>query len=80
MGEFNVLNHSLVPKHEILSESDKEKLLKKYNITLKELPFIFYNDPAIKHLKPKAGDIIKITRASPTAGQTIYYRGVVSSE
>jgi len=46
-------------------------------VTEKELPKIFSTDPAIRHLNVKKGDVIKITRKSPTAGETIYYRVVI---
>ncbi len=74
---IDITKHVLVPKHEVLSEEEKEKLLKELNIEFKQLPKIKINDPAIKHLKVKPGDVIKITRSSPIAGKTIYYRGVI---
>ena len=76
---ITTLNHVFVPKHEILSKDDKEKLLEDLNTAEKKLPMIFIEDPAIKDMKPKAGDIIKITRESPTAGVTTYYRFVVET-
>jgi DNA-directed RNA polymerase subunit H len=77
MKELDVTKHILVPKHEIISESEKEELLKKYGITLRQLPRILLNDPAIKHLNPKVGDVVRIIRKSPTAGEVEYYRVVV---
>jgi DNA-directed RNA polymerase subunit H len=77
MKELDVTKHVLVPKHEIISESEKEELLKRYGITLRQLPRIFMNDPAIKHLNPKIGDVVRIRRKSVTAGETEYYRVVV---
>ncbi len=71
---MTTLNHVLVPKHEILTAEDKESLLQKLETTEKQLPFIFSEDPAIAELKPKQGDVIKITRESPTAGISTYYR------
>ena len=52
-------------------------VLKKYNCKPTELPLIFVNDPAILGLGVKPGDMIKITRKSPTAGESLYYRYVV---
>ncbi|MBU1202322.1 MAG: DNA-directed RNA polymerase subunit H [Nanoarchaeota archaeon] len=72
------LKHALIPEHTKLSDKEKEALMKKYNITLKELPKISINDPAISHLDPKEREIIKIVRKSPTAGKTIFYRGVIN--
>ncbi len=77
MVEFNILSHKLVPKHEVLSEKEKEELLKKYGITLRQLPRILASDPIVKMLNAKPGDVIRIRRRSPTAGESIYYRVVV---
>ncbi len=76
--KFDVSQHGLVPKHTKLSDKEKEELLAAYQITSKELPKIKKNDPGIAHLEVKEGDVIKIVRASMTAGETIFYRGVVN--
>jgi len=76
--KIDILQHLLVPKHAKLSEEDAKKLLESYNITTSQLPKILKSDPAIKHLNPKVGDIIKITRESPTAGKTEFYRIVIN--
>lgn len=75
--EFEIENHKLVPKHILLSEKEKEELLKRYGITLKELPRILSSDPMAKALNAKVGDVIKIIRKSPTAEISEYYRVVV---
>ncbi|HUU49209.1 MAG TPA: DNA-directed RNA polymerase subunit H [Nitrosopumilaceae archaeon] len=72
-----VPDHVYVPLHEIMSRKEAEEILKKYNCKPTELPFIFVNDPAIMGLGVKPGDMIKITRKSPTAGKSLYYRYVV---
>lgn len=76
--EINVAEHELVPKHTILSEEESTKLLQTYNVSRKQLPKILITDAAIKKLNPKAGDIIKIIRRSPTTKSAVYYRVVVS--
>lgn len=77
MVEFDVLSHQLVPKHEVLSEKDSEKALKKFKITKDQLPKILITDPAVKRIGAKVGDIVKITRKSPTAGVSEIYRLVI---
>ena len=72
-----VPDHIYVPKHEIISIQEAEEVLKKYNCKPTELPLIFVTDPAILGLGVKPGDMIKITRKSPTAGTSLYYRYVV---
>ncbi|MBD3248682.1 DNA-directed RNA polymerase subunit H [Candidatus Woesearchaeota archaeon] len=74
----DVKNHVLIPKHKKLSEKDKKELFEKYNITLKELPKIPLDDPALADIDAKEGDVIKITRESLTTGKSIFYRGVIS--
>ena len=68
--------HVLVPKHSVVPEEEVQSLLEKLNATREKIPAILKGDPGIKKLKPKKGDMIKIERASHTAGKTIYYRVV----
>ena len=75
---FDVTTHIFVPEHVLLTEKEKNTVYEKFSITFKELPKIFANDPAIKSLKLKSGDVVKIVKKSPTAGIAEYFRGVVS--
>jgi len=77
--KYDVTKHALVPAHTVVSEAEKKRIIEKYNLSGKELPRILKNDPAILHLKVKPGDIVKITRNSATAGQSIFYRRVTSA-
>ena len=74
---INVPDHVYVPKHEIMEKKEAEELLKRFNTKPTELPLIFESDPAIVGLGVKPGDMIKITRKSPTAGESTFYRYVV---
>ncbi|MBS3123810.1 DNA-directed RNA polymerase subunit H [Candidatus Woesearchaeota archaeon] len=76
---FEVNKHLLVPKHSKLNDKDKEAFLKKFNITIRELPKILQDDPALGKLNAEIGDVIKIERKSRTAGESIYYRVVVEA-
>jgi len=75
--KFNVNDHILVPKHTKISKEEAQKLLEKYNISHKQLPKILINDPAIKILDPKIGDVIGIERRSSTTNKMVVYRVVV---
>lgn len=75
---FNIFTHYLVPKHEILTPEEAREVLTKYRIKPYRLPHIKRSDPAARAIGAKPGDIIKVTRKSPTAGSTIVYRYVVS--
>ena len=74
---FNIFKHNLVPKHEVLSPEERKKVLEKYRIEPYKLPRIKTSDPVIRVIGAKPGDIVKIVRKSPTAGESIYYRYVV---
>jgi DNA-directed RNA polymerase subunit H len=71
------VEHELIPEHTKLSDKDAKALMKLYTITIREMPKILFSDPAIAHLDAKEGDIIKIKRNSRTAGEIVFYRGVV---
>lgn len=74
---FNVLEHVLVPRHELLSEEEKQEVLKRLGLKPEELPLLLATDPAAQAIGAKPGDIVRITRESPTAGKAIVYRLVV---
>tara|TARA_Y100000590_G_scaffold3551_1_gene4699 strand:+ start:91 stop:342 length:252 start_codon:yes stop_codon:yes gene_type:complete len=74
-----VPNHAYVPKHQIMTKKEAEKVLQEFNCKPTELPLIFVTDPAILGLGVKPGDMIKITRTSGTAGESVYYRYVVET-
>jgi len=75
--KIDITSHVLVPEHILLTKEEGIKVLSKYNINPNQLPRISRKDPAISHLDPKVGDIIKITRKSPTASKSAYYRVVI---
>ena len=69
-------HHVLTPKHEKLSEEEKAEIVKKYSLQGHELPRISSGDAALAKMDVKIGDVIRVTRKSQTAGETIFYRGV----
>lgn len=73
----NVLEHELVPKHEVLSKKEAEQVLTTYKATPDQFPRIKLDDPVVQALGAKKGEMIKITRKSLTAGEAEYYRIVV---
>lgn len=72
-----ITNHIYQPKHEILPKDKAEEILKKYNAKPSQLPYVMISDKALEDLDVRPGDIIKITRKSQTAGESVYYRYVV---
>jgi DNA-directed RNA polymerase subunit H len=74
-----ISNHTYQPKHEILSKNQAEEILKKYNTKPSQLPYMMIDDKGIEDLDVRPGDIVKITRRSATAGESVYYRYVVES-
>jgi len=72
----NPINHVLVPKHEIIPESEHKSLMASMYITTKsKFPEIkFHVDPIARCIGAVPGDIIKITRPSLSAGIAIIYR------
>ena len=75
--EYDILKHELVSEHVIVEEKEKKELLEKLKIKTINLPKILTNDPVVKTIGAKEGDVLKIIRKSATAGTSTYYRIVV---
>jgi len=74
---FDLFQHALVPKHEIIDEKEKEQLLTQLRVHPYQLPQISSSDPAVKAVGAKPGDVLRIIRKSPTAGKHMAYRYVI---
>ena len=66
---INIITHKLVPKHILLTEEEKNKMLEKFGKT--KLPQIKFNDPISRYFNCQIGDIFKIYRKNE-----MYYRVV----
>jgi len=76
--KINIFDHKLVPKHIILSEDEKNDVIKKYGIKkVNQFPKILKSDPIACALAAKVGDLIKIIRKSEATKESIYYRIVI---
>ena len=75
--EIDIFAHELVPKHVLLSQDEAKEVLARYQIQPYQLPHINLSDPAVRAIKAKLGDIIKIIRKSSTVGEALVYRYVV---
>ena len=77
MALKKIMQHNLVPFHEVIAKDKVEEVLAKYSVEINKLPAIASDDPIIKEIKAERGDLIKITRNSLVAGQSVYFRIVV---
>jgi DNA-directed RNA polymerase subunit H (RpoH/RPB5) len=73
--QFNILNHILVPPHNVMKESDVNDVMIKYNITDKiQFPDISRFDPVARAICLRPGQVCNIVRPSKTAIKANYYR------
>ena len=72
----NPMEHVLQPKFELLPKSEHPEFLRTNQIkTIANLPFIkFHEDMVARVMGLLPGDIVKITRSSPSAGEYTSYR------
>lgn len=73
--QFNILEHTLVPPHRVLGESEVGIIMKRYNIVDKTLfPNISRFDPVARVIGLRPGQVCAITRPSKTSIESMYYR------
>lgn len=75
---FNILDHSLVPQHRRLNQSEIEHICELYNVKGKhQFPAIKLHDPVGKFIGLYPGDVCEIIRDSKTNGTAVMYRHCV---
>lgn len=73
--QFNILKHTLVPKHSVLTDDEKIAIKQEYNITNdSKFPEISRFDPIATTIGLKPEQLCEITRPSKTAITSKYYR------
>lgn len=73
--QFNILKHTLVPEHNIMSDDEVKHVMTRYNITDKvQFPDISRFDPVARAIGLRPGQVCHILRPSKTAITTDYYR------
>ena len=74
---FKIFDHDFVSKHELLSLEESEQIVAEYKMKPYQLPRINASDPAVIAVGGNPGDIVRVTRNSPTAGKYVAYRYVI---
>ena len=73
--QYNILEHSLVPQHRVMSNKEVEEIMKKYNVMNKQqFPEISRFDPVAQVIGLRPGNVCNILRPSKTSVVTNYYR------
>lgn len=70
--------HILVPRHELLSKEDSERVLRELGVKSWQLPRIAQDDPCIQEFQPEIGQLVKVSRKSELVGEYTVYRYVTS--
>ncbi|XP_002133816.3 DNA-directed RNA polymerases I, II, and III subunit RPABC1-like [Drosophila pseudoobscura] len=71
---INVTKHELVPQHVVLSDVEKKQLFRCYRLKESQMMRMLSSDPVARYYGLKPGQVVKIVRASESAGKYISYR------
>ncbi|KAG6414151.1 hypothetical protein SASPL_126869 [Salvia splendens] len=72
----NITKHELKPKHQVLTDAEKEKLLKQYSIEEKQLPRMLQKDAIARYYGLEKGQVVKVTYSGELTQLHVTYRCV----
>jgi DNA-directed RNA polymerase subunit H (RpoH/RPB5) len=77
--QFNISRHHLVPEHKLVPEEEVADLMARYMVKTKGQGFstILKTDPMARYINAQPGDLVRITRPSPSAGEYVSIRHCV---
>ncbi|KAF3777904.1 DNA-directed RNA polymerases IV and V subunit 5B [Nymphaea thermarum] len=72
----NPMEHVLMPKHEILTAEEKEKLLDEYKINENQMPRMLLTDMVARYHGLERGQVVKVTYSGEITKSHVTYRCV----
>ena len=73
--QFNIMKHTLVPPHRVMTNEEKDEIFEKYNITNEsQIPDISRFSPPALAIGIRPGELCEIMRPSKTAIVAPFYR------
>ncbi|XWS59037.1 hypothetical protein CRYUN_Cryun08bG0086200 [Craigia yunnanensis] len=72
----NITKHVLKPKHQELTEQERQRLLQKCSIEEKQLPRLLKKDAIARYYGFEKGQVIKVTYGGEITGSHVTYRCV----
>ncbi|KAF8403606.1 hypothetical protein HHK36_011710 [Tetracentron sinense] len=74
---MNITKHILMPKHEILTNEEKQKLLKKLNLEDNQIPRMLKKDAIARYYGLEKGQVVKSTYDGEITDSHVSYRCVM---
>ncbi|KAL6337380.1 hypothetical protein AAG906_036694 [Vitis piasezkii] len=69
----NITKHVLKPKHRVLTDQEKNKLLKKYSLNEKQLPRMLQQDAIARYYGLEKGQVVKVIYNGEITGSHVTY-------
>lgn len=80
--QYNVMQHVLQPRFERMSREEVERVYADHGFTpataLRQLPRILSEDKVARYMGLRHGDVVRVTRSSPTAGEVVLFKVCVA--
>jgi DNA-directed RNA polymerase I, II, and III subunit RPABC1 len=74
---INIVEHDIVPKHELLTEEEANTFYIDFGCKKKNMPKILHTDPIAKYYNMQPNNICRILRPSAKSGLSASYRLVI---